>query len=64
MAATQPAVVGRIAYPRAPAQNTAAWNTLLLIAFALAALLAILAVSYFAAQAGTDYPEPTALVTD
>ncbi len=63
MAATQPAVVGRIAYPRAPAHHHA-WDTPLLIALALAALLAILAVSYFAAQAGTDYPEPTALVTD
>ncbi len=63
MAATQQSVVGRIAYPRTPARN-AAWDTPLLIAFALAALLAILAVSYFSAQAGTDYPEPTALVTD
>ncbi len=35
-----------------------------MLAFALAALLAILGVSYFAAQAGTDYPEPTPLVTD
>ncbi len=63
MAATQQSVVGHIPYPRAPAQN-AIWNNALFIAFALAALLAILGVSYFAAEAGTDYPEPTPLVTD
>ncbi len=64
MAATQESVVGRIPFRPARTRESA-WDTTLMIALALAALLAILATTYFAANAGTtDYPEPAPLVMD